>query len=323
MNLLRKLLTHLSPGGVCGKLSILIFHRVLPEPDPLFPAEVDSRQFDAIMGWVKQWFNVLPLYEAVERLQCRSLPAAAAAITFDDGYADNHDIALPILQRHGLTATFFIATGFLDGGRMFNDTVIESVRCCSQPGLDLTRIGLGTHDTRTLSAKRQAISNLLNPVKYLPTVQRLETVSAIAEMAGVVLPNDLMMTSPQVKALHQAGMSIGAHTVRHPIVANLAVDEAEREIADSRDYLESLLGKRVTLFAYPNGKPNIDYRYEQVEIVRRMGFTAAVSTAWGVAKQDSDCFQLPRFTPWERQKWRFGLSLARNYWRKPVMATPS
>ncbi|MBK8750319.1 MAG: polysaccharide deacetylase family protein [Candidatus Competibacteraceae bacterium] len=323
MNVLWKLLTHWSPGGVCGKLSILIFHRVLPEPDPLFPAEVDSRQFDTMMGWVKQGFNVLPLYEAVERLKRGNLPAAAAAITFDDGYADNHDIALPILQRHGLTATFFIATGFLDGGRMFNDTVIEAVRRCSQPGLDLTRIGLGTHDTCTLAAKRQAIPNLLNRVKYLPLVQRLETVRAIAEMAGVVLPDNLMMSSPQVKALHQAGMNIGAHTVRHPIVANLAVDEAEREIADSRDYLESLLGERVTLFAYPNGKPTIDYRYEQVEIVRRMGFTAAVSTAWGVAKPDSDCFQLPRFTPWERQKWRFGLSLARNYWRKPATATPS
>jgi peptidoglycan/xylan/chitin deacetylase (PgdA/CDA1 family) len=312
-----------SPVGPRAGLSILIFHRVLPEPDPLFPAEVDSRQFDAMMGWVKQGFTVLPLYDAVERLKQGNLPAAAAAITFDDGYADNHDIALPILQRHGLTATFFIATGFLDGGRMFNDTVIESVRRYSQPGLDLTRIGLGTHDTRTLAAKRQAIPTLLNQVKYLPPVQRLETVSAIAEIAGVILPDDLMMTSPQVKALHQAGMSIGAHTVRHPIVANLAVDEAAHEIADSRDYLQSLLGERVTLFAYPNGKPNIDYRYEQVEVVRRMGFMAAVSTAWGVAKQDSDCFQLPRFTPWERQKWRFGLSLARNYWRKPVITTPS
>jgi peptidoglycan/xylan/chitin deacetylase (PgdA/CDA1 family) len=312
-----------SPAGRRSALSILIFHRVLPEPDPLFPAEVDSGQFDAMIGWVKKWFTVLPLHEAVQRLKQGDLPAAAASITFDDGYVDNHDIALPILQNHGLTATFFIATGFLDGGRMFNDTVIESVRRCSQPGLDLTRIGLGMYDTRTLSAKRQAIPNLLNRVKHLDPIQRLETVSAIAEIAGVVLPDNLMMTSPQVKALHQAGMSIGAHTVRHPIVANLAVDEAEREIADSRDHLESLLGERVTLFAYPNGKPTIDYRYEQVEIVRRMGFTAAVSTAWGVAKQDSDCFQLPRFTPWERQKWRFGLSLARNYWRKPAMAIPS
>ncbi|MBK8535858.1 MAG: polysaccharide deacetylase family protein [Candidatus Competibacteraceae bacterium] len=304
-----------SPVGRWGRLSILIFHRVLPEPDPLFPNEVDVLRFDAICQWMKSWFRVLPLTEAVDRLAQGCLPSRSAAITFDDGYADNYEVALPILQRHGLSATFFIATGFLDGGRMFNDTVIETVRRCPQPHLDLTPLGLGRYDLSSAMAKRQSIPALLSQIKYQPPLQRLETVSAMAEIAEVILPDDLMMTSPQVKALHQAGMAIGAHTVHHPILASLDPAEAEHEIAMSRDRLESLLGERVTLFAYPNGKPNTDYRVEHVEMVRRLGFKAAVSTTWGVARRDSDPFQLPRFTLWERQRWRFGLSLMRNYGR--------
>ena len=126
--MIKPLLTLLSPAGRRARLSVLIFHRVLPRPDPLFPGVIDAAGFDAICRWVKGWFNVLALDDAARRLRDGSLPERALAITFDDGYADNHDVALPILLRHGLPATFFIATGFLDGGRMWNDTVIESIR---------------------------------------------------------------------------------------------------------------------------------------------------------------------------------------------------
>ena len=100
--------------GVGARLSVLIFHRVLPESDPIFPDEMYAHCFEAMCGWLKAWFNVLPLDAAVASLKAGKLPARSACITFDDGYVDNHDVALPILLRHGLPATFFIATGFLD-----------------------------------------------------------------------------------------------------------------------------------------------------------------------------------------------------------------
>lgn len=127
------------------------------------------------------------------------------------------------------------------------------------------------------------IPALLSQIKYQPLAQRLETVGAIAEIAKVDLPDHLMMTAQQVKALRAAGMGIGAHTVHHPILACLEPDEAEQEIVGSRDYLQGLLGEPVTLFAYPNGKSETDYRREHVEMARRLGFRAAVSTVWGVA----------------------------------------
>src|SRR5438067_10198380 len=109
-------------GSVSQRLSILVFHRVLPQQDPLFPDEMDAQRFDKLLALLKSCFNVVSLRDGIDGLRRGKLPSRAVCITFDDGYADNAEIALPILQRHGMPATFFVATGFLDGGRMFNDT---------------------------------------------------------------------------------------------------------------------------------------------------------------------------------------------------------
>lgn len=291
-----------------NRLSILIFHRVLPAPDPLLPGEVHAAQFDAICGWLREGFNVLPLDEAVNRLRAHSLPPRALAITFDDGYADNHEVAWPILRRHGLSATFFIATGFLDGGRMFNDSVIEAVRRTAATQLDVRALALKDLDVlpvHDLQARRQTIACLLDAVKYEPQPLRDELVGALAERAGVPLPSDLMMRSDQVLALHRGGMQIGAHTRSHPILAKVEDLALRDEIFGGKSDLEALTGSPVTLFAYPNGKPFSDYLANSVSAVREAGFEAAVSTAWGVARPEDDPLQLPRFTPWDRSSERF------------------
>jgi peptidoglycan/xylan/chitin deacetylase (PgdA/CDA1 family) len=108
-------------------------------------------------------------------------------------------------------------------------------------------------------------------------------------------------------------MQIGAHTVSHPILAKLDNRQAADEIARSRDGLQALLGERVSLFAYPNGKPGTDYLpHVHPGIVRELGFDAAVSTRWAAARRGDDVFQIPRFTPWDRSRGRFGLRLVRN-----------
>jgi hypothetical protein len=76
--------------------------------------------------------------------------------------------------------------------------------------------------------------------------------------------------------------------------------------------LEKITGAPVRLFAYPNGRPLRDYRPEHAAMAREVGFDAAVSAAWGAARAGDDLFQLPRFTPWDRPNWRFGLRLAAN-----------
>jgi len=294
------------------RLSILIFHRVLPRPDPLLPGEPDARQFEERMRWVSSAFRVMPLIEAARRLRDGSLPVNAACITFDDGYADNVTIATPILAQLRLNATFFVATGFLDGGRMWNDTVIESVRAASGATLDLSAAGLGVWPCRTDAERLAAIGGLIGQLKYLPHAERSIKVARIADVVGLPAKSDLMMTRDQVRALRRYGMSVGGHTVTHPILTTLTIDEARREIVDGRRDLEETLGERVKVFAYPNGKPVQDYDHNHVALVRELGFDAAVSTAWGVSKRDSDRFQLARFTPWDANTTKFGLRLVHN-----------
>src|SRR6267142_6495562 len=129
------------------RLSVLIFHRALREADALRPDEPTAAEFEARMRWVAANFDVLALSQAIEAVAADRLPKRALAITFDDGYADNYDLATPILRRVGLPATFFIASGYLDGGCMFNDVVIEAVRQVQTPTLDLDPLSLGRHAT--------------------------------------------------------------------------------------------------------------------------------------------------------------------------------
>jgi peptidoglycan/xylan/chitin deacetylase (PgdA/CDA1 family) len=294
------------------RLSILIYHRVLPQSDPLFPDEVDAVSFDRQLTQIGQSFNIIPLGQAVRSLRNGTLPAGAACITFDDGYADNADIALPILQRHGVAATFFVATGFLNGGRMWNDTVIELVRHAPEGALDATGLGLGVHALDTIGQRQQAISALIGQLKYLPPDERLAQVDGLVALVGIDLPSDLMMTTDQVRQLHRAGMEIGGHTVTHPILARVSASHARQEIVDGKHALEEITGEPIRLFAYPNGKPGQDYLAEHVAMVKQVGFDAAVSTSWGASTTSSDLFQLARFTPWDKGQLRFTLRLLRN-----------
>jgi peptidoglycan/xylan/chitin deacetylase (PgdA/CDA1 family) len=299
------------------RLTVLIFHRVLAARDELWPEEWVAQEFEQVCRWVAQWFQVLPLDEAAERLVKKSLPRRAACITFDDGYADNHAVACPILARHGLCATFFVSTGFLNGGRMWNDTLTEAVRRTQREVLEWQGPhlrSLGAVPTQTTDQKRTALRALIRSIKHLHPSERAEAIAQVLESAGVCaseLSTGLMMSSEQVRALRTSGMQIGAHTVTHPILAKLSEDESEREIGTSRDVLENLIGERVRLFAYPNGRPGEDYGPRDVALVRRFGFSAAVSTAYGAANSTTDRFQLPRFTPWDRGQLKFGLRLAR------------
>jgi peptidoglycan/xylan/chitin deacetylase (PgdA/CDA1 family) len=306
------LFNQLSPAGSRARLSILIFHRVLAAADPMFPGEPDVGRFAAEMQWVKNWFNVVPLPEAIDRLRNGTLPARAAAITFDDGYSDNFTVALPVLQHAGLPATFFIAVGHLDGGRMWNDAVIDLVRGAEGPELNLTRFKLGRYAVNTVSDRRRTVGELLSKLKYLEFAERKSLVAALAEAVNVPPHPDLMMTSEQVRTLAALGMTIGAHTVNHPILARISEREARAEIGEGKERLEAITGDRVTLFAYPNGKPGTDYTQAHVELTRRAGFDAACSTAWGAATSGCDPYQIPRFTPWDHSQWRYALRLAQN-----------
>lgn len=295
-----------------NNLSILIYHRILAQRDPLFPGQVDASMFDRQLSLLKRFFLVLPLLEATRRLQDGTLPANAACITFDDGYADNAEVALPLLMRHGLSACFFITTGYLDGGQMWNDCIIETVRRAPGNILDLSKFGLNHFPVNTRELRCQTINSLLAEMKYLPIEQREAIAAKLRHNIGNPKPPDLMMKSEQVAMLHRVGMEIGAHTVSHPILSTLSENAAHTNISEGKRHLESIINAPVHIFAYPNGIPNKDFGERDIKIVKKLGFKAAVATNWGAARRDSDIFQLPRFTPWDQNPQRFLLRMWQN-----------
>lgn len=299
----------LAPAGASGRLSIFIFHRVLAHPDPLRPSEPDVPRFERIVDFLVRYFQVMPLSRALRALREGRLPAAAACITFDDGYSDNLLLAAPVLQRHAASATVFVATGFSDGRRMFNDDVIEAVRMT--PGdIDWSEFGLGRHRVGDDGARLELIRATLSDLKYRALGERSEIATELARRAGLAGTSNLMMTPSQLRTWQERGLEVGGHTVNHPILARLPEADAYAEIGEGREQLAQWLGVAPEAFAYPNGMPGRDYGPRDIGLVRRAGYGCAVSTARGAAAPGVDLYQLPRFTPWDRSMWRFGLRCA-------------
>ncbi len=289
----------------------LIFHRVMRASDPMHPDEPTADWFRDLVAMLARNFELIPLDEAVERAAEGRLSGRTLSITFDDGYADNYEVALPILQQFGAPATFFVASGFIDGGRMWNDSIIETMRRLNVGRHAFDLLGEATFDLSDWASRRHAAAVTIAALKHLAPAERQARVDRLSSRVSD-LPTGLMMTTAQLRALAGArGVAIGGHTRSHPILAALSATEARAEIAGGKTDLENVLQRPITLFAYPNGKRGKDYTEEHVGLARQAGFAAAVTTDWGALGVSGDRYTIPRFTPWHRNLRRFSLDLAR------------
>jgi peptidoglycan/xylan/chitin deacetylase (PgdA/CDA1 family) len=294
-----KPLRWLAPAGPGARLSIFIFHRVLEREDPLRAGEPDASRFERIVAFIARHFHVLPMADAAALLAAGKLPAAAACITFDDGYADNLTIAAPILRRYDATATIFVSTAFIGGGRMWNDSVIEAVRAAPTGELDWRDFDLGLAHVDDVASRKQLIDATLPMLKYMDSASRAAIANEMAQRCGVQAQPSLMLSRSQILECRALGFDIGGHTVEHPILSRLSDQDAAAEVEDGRAQLAEWLGEAPRAFAYPNGVPGRDYSARDVALVRRAGYACAVSTARGAATRFSDPYQLPRYMPWD------------------------
>jgi hypothetical protein len=195
---------------------------------------------------------------------------------------------------------------------MWNDTVTEAIRHFPDENIDLTSLGYGVCDINTPEKRTALAGRIRQDVKYLAHDERQQRCQALAALAQN-LPDNLMMTTEQLQAMHDAGMEIGGHTASHPILASLSDAEAYTEMARNKQVLESKLTAPIRFFAYPNGKLDTDYTAQHVDMLKQLGYQAAVSTTWGVNNAKTDRWQLARFTPWDTQLDKFMLRMALMY----------
>ncbi|GGO63770.1 polysaccharide deacetylase family protein [Bowmanella pacifica] len=292
-----------------GKLSILIYHQVLAEPDPMRPSEPTVDTFDWQMALIAKYFTPISLDDAVKGLAENNLPANALCVTFDDGYVNNLTLAQPVLEKYAIPATVYVATGFSDGTNMWNDRVIHLFADQARKSLSLNgeHVELGDWEQR-----RELAYGWLKKLKHLPIEKRLQGVSALYEENNASEQESLMMTPQQVRALSEKGVTIGAHTVNHPILKVLNAEQQKREIVQSKAQLEEWTDKEVRHFAYPNGVVGTDLDELAVTAVKEAGFASAVVTNWGVSTRQTSPWMLQRFTPWDRSPGRFHLRLWKN-----------
>jgi len=292
-----------------NRLLILNYHRVLNSEELYFSSDIDSVAFSWQMQLVKNYLNPLSLNEGVKLLHEGKIPKGAVVVTFDDGYKDNVENVLPILVKESVHATFFISSAFLNGGIMWNDAIIESIKLTTKNKIDLTNVGLGKHKLGSKEEKLVAIEKIISAVKYKSLHERKKFIKEINLICDVQLPRNLMMNDEDVIQLYQSGMEIGGHTSNHPILACENDDIVKEELSDGKLYLEKLLNIKLNAFAYPNGKSGRDYELRHVELVKNSGFSYAVTTNWGINKKNTALFQLYRFTPWDKTPTLFLLRL--------------
>ena len=297
------------PGN---NLLILTFHRVLKFPDDVI-GDVCEEMFEMKLQVLSKYFNLLKVSEAIELLKQDSLPPRAACITFDDGYLDNHDTALPLLKKWAVPATFFVATGYLHGKNMWNDVVLDAFRFTSITECDLSELGIKKFDLSTAQLRKQAAYAILNEWKYKPINERDDNAHKLLNLLDVKSTKRLMMSEKEVRNLADEGMEIGAHTVSHPILRSISNEDAKSEIYESKRTLEKIIDKPITSFAFPNGRMKQDYSNEHVEIIEQLGFENAVTTNWGKVDNNSNQFELPRIAFNETQSWKFGLKMVKAY----------
>lgn len=296
-------------NGRNRRFQILTYHKVSNDPHPYFEP-VTPAVFEQQAAFLKSCYRVMDLAELVESSQRGSIPDRAVAITFDDGYRDNYEQAFPILKKYGLPATIFIATGAIEtGNTLWHDRVFDAFRYTTQDAADLSPLGLGEVSLRTNHERHDALQQVLQLAKNLYGEERQQLVENVerALTPGRTEPEDRMLTWAQIREMHNAGISIGSHTVTHPILSRLPDDQLKRELQDSQKELRERLGSEVVTFAYPNGKA-ADFTEAVKAAVKACGYRCAVTTQPGTNRPQEDPFQLRRGQPWQSDIDVFRLS---------------
>jgi peptidoglycan/xylan/chitin deacetylase (PgdA/CDA1 family)/glycosyltransferase involved in cell wall biosynthesis len=308
-NLIRIVGGCISLLGNENRVCVINYHRILACKDPLLESEPDLATFTWQMELLASGFNVLSLYDAIVAIQENRVPERAVCISFDDGYRSTHDLALPVLRRLNLPATVFVTTGFLAGGNMWNDRIVEAVRALPNGRLDLQNVGLGTWILSEQKERIKVVDSINDSCKYLTSEGRLRVISELEKLASPMPISNLMLTREMVANLARQGIEIGGHTITHPILTTLDDDVAKYEINENKRVLEQIIEKPLRLFAYPNGKVGIDFDQRHRRMVQDAGYFASFTTGFGTLNKKSNLFELPRRRPWDANPLMFSLRL--------------
>jgi peptidoglycan/xylan/chitin deacetylase (PgdA/CDA1 family) len=296
------------PRGV-----VLVYHRVRERGLDPWNLTIDPEIFSGQMEVLARDWTPLSLAELVEGFSQRRLPERAVAVTFDDGYADNLDVAAPILLEHKIPATLFVATELIDsGGPLWWDELasllLEPVRLprtltlSSRNGNQWTIPPVGADEPKTAvstqpwearpGTRLRAFYEVWLALRELDPPMREAALDEIADWSDSPRPaGRVLLTWEQVRELAGfPGLELGAHTLTHPVLPSCSHEGARAEIIGSADRLRAEAGVDVEQFAYPFGawSPSV------ARLVADLGFNAAYTTDGGAISWNTPPHALPR-----------------------------
>lgn len=278
------------------RLLVLAWHNIAPTWG--FPESGDAygEAFARQLAALRRYATVVPLDRALDALRDgRPLPPRAVALTFDDGYRDQLDLAVPILRGFAMPATFFLVTGFLaQRSRIWWEELGWAFGAAT--ATDLTWDG-HAYDLAAPGAREAARAAVTESLKTLTTTARLD---AVDELAARLKPHgtrpgpELFCDWDGARALRDAGHLIGSHTVTHPLLARESEKAQATELDESRRELERGLAVPADILAYPNGR-TCDYDRVTLDQARRAGYRFALTTETGLVTSRVADLELRRF----------------------------
>jgi len=295
-----------------NKATILTFHRVIDNQNKLLHEHLGVDEFVTKVTFLKKYFNVISLAELIDLQSHNEIPPLSVVLTFDDGYSDSYTTITPILDDLNINGTFFIATEGIEKGRLWNDRIAHALEQAKVPVInkfyDLPPLNLSSSECLT-----QAYKVIHGKCKYLTLAEREIFIEELENMLIDEYYDNIFVTSDNIVEMYNAGMVIGAHTHKHPILALESDDVALAEIRTSKQKLEQIIDVPIEYFAFPNGKANVDFLPIHQKMVQDIGFTVALSTDIGVITPSTDLYNMPRYTPWDRKAALFGLRLCNHF----------
>ena len=264
---------------------ILTHHRIGDTSRTQFDRGVFSAtcdEFDQQVRFLKRRFPIVGGAELEELVYSRKpLRHLHVAITFDDGYRDNYTNAFGILRSHGVPGHFFLVPTFVGTATIpWWDAIAYCVRRTARPELSLS---LPTPTTVSTENREEAIRSVLRHYKRSDNRDRDAFMRDLQQQAEVDLPHSetRFLNWKEASEMLAAGMTIGSHTLTHPILSHLSEPEQEHELRASRDLLEQHLGSRITSLAYPIGSTTA-FNDATERIAEQAGYTVSLSFYGGL-----------------------------------------
>ena len=276
---------------------ILTYHRFCSTGTNL-EGKTTAQAFSEQLEYLKRNYRIVRLSDLIESLsQNKTLPSSLAAITIDDGYRDAYEIAFPLLRRHGVPATVYLVTKFIEGCIwLWTDKMRFITNLAPAQELNTTIEGKRLSLKLAGEHSRHSAAEIVNhALKEVDDEVKNETINHIARLLGVDLPSTPPMeyaaiSQQQALEMDRNGVEIGSHTLTHPILTKISDDRLQRELRDSRAHLESLLKHPVNHFCYPNG----DYDQRALREIVKSGYQSAVTTREGLCDGGDGLFELRR-----------------------------